>query len=201
MGDKVVSVATAAANNNRQNTENAGYGPPLMDQPLVTLRNVSRFYESGESVVKALNDVTLSIWPGEFIAIMGQSGSGKSTMMNILGCLDRSTSGEYLVNGQDVSGLSSDELANLRRETFGFIFQRYNLLAMSVGAREENVEVPALYSGIKKSQRIERARSLLEALGLGERQGHRPSQLSGGQQQRVAIARALMERSACHSGG
>lgn len=161
-----------------------------MDLPLITLRNISRFYQSGETTVKALNDVTLSIWPGEFVAIMGQSGSGKSTMMNIVGCLDRPTDGLYEVNGRDVSKLSSDELADLRREIFGFVFQRYNLLAMS--SAEENVEVPALYAGMKKKDRVDRARSLLSGLGLGERADHRPSQLSGGQQQRVAIARALM---------
>ena len=163
---------------------------PFTDRPLITLAHLSRYYQSGETVVKALDDVSLSIWPGEFIAIMGQSGSGKSTMMNILGCLDQPTAGTYEVNGRDASSLSSDELADLRRETFGFIFQRYNLLAMS--SAEENVEVPALYAGMKKSARLERARHLLQELGLGDRADHRPSQLSGGQQQRVAIARALM---------
>ncbi len=161
-----------------------------MDQPLISIRNISRFYQSGETVVKALDDVSLTIWPGEFVAIMGQSGSGKSTMMNILGCLDRPTAGQYTIKGRDVSSLSADDQADLRRETFGFIFQRYNLLAMS--SAEENVEIPALYAGTKKNARLERSRSLLHKLGLGERQDHRPSQLSGGQQQRVAIARALM---------
>lgn len=161
-----------------------------MDQPVINLQNICRFYQSGETTVKALNDVSLSIWPGEFIAIMGQSGSGKSTMMNIIGCLDRATNGTYEIDGRNITTLSSDELADLRRETFGFIFQRYNLLAMS--SAQENVEIPALYAGMKKSARMERARTLLKNLGLSDRSDHRPSQLSGGQQQRVAIARALM---------
>ncbi|MFA5593246.1 MAG: MacB family efflux pump subunit [Micavibrio sp.] len=161
-----------------------------MERPLIALRNICRFYKSGESIVRALDSVDLSIWPGEFIAIMGQSGSGKSTMMNIIGCLDQATSGFYEVGGRSVSNLSSDELAHLRRETFGFVFQRYNLLAMS--SAQENIEVPALYAGTPKNRRAERAKHLLKELGLGDRGGHKPSQLSGGQQQRVAIARALM---------
>lgn len=161
-----------------------------MTQPLLKLDHTSRHYESGDTVVKALDDVTLEIYPGEFVAIMGQSGSGKSTLMNIIGCLDRSTAGTYHVLGKDVSTLSSDELAALRRETFGFVFQRYNLLATASAA--ENVEMPAIYAGMNKAERQARAKDLLAKLGLGERADHRPSQLSGGQQQRVAISRALM---------
>lgn len=161
-----------------------------METPLIELKEIKRYYESGTTVVKALDDTSLSIYPGEFVAIMGHSGSGKSTMMNLMGCLDRATSGVYKIFGNDVSKLNSDELAKLRRETFGFIFQRYNLLATSTAA--ENVEVPALYAGLSKAKRKERAESLLRDLGLGERYGHFPSQLSGGQQQRVAVARALM---------
>lgn len=161
-----------------------------MEQPLLDLKNISRHYASGDAVVKALDDVSLTIWPGEFVAIMGQSGSGKSTLMNIIGCLDRPTAGTYEVLGREASMLGPDELAGLRRETFGFIFQRYNLL--NTANAEENVEIPALYAGMSKNERLRRARSLLSDLGLGERCDHRPSQLSGGQQQRVAIARALM---------
>ncbi|MBM3618298.1 MAG: MacB family efflux pump subunit [Alphaproteobacteria bacterium] len=161
-----------------------------MTSPLLSLQRISRHYASGESVVKALDDVSLDIRTGEFVAIMGQSGSGKSTMMNLIGCLDKPSAGTYLVNGREASELDSDELAALRRETFGFIFQRYNLLATA--SAEENVEIPAMYAGLEKPARLERARKLLARLGLGDRCDHRPNQLSGGQQQRVAIARALM---------
>jgi macrolide transport system ATP-binding/permease protein len=159
-------------------------------QPLLHLDGIRRHYPSGDTVVKALDGVSLKIWPGEFVAIMGQSGSGKSTLMNIIGCLDRPTGGTYRVNGVDIATLDSDRLAALRRETFGFIFQRYNLLATATAA--ENVEIPALYAGKPRAERAARARSLLADLGLGDRGDHRPAQLSGGQQQRVAIARALM---------
>ncbi len=162
----------------------------MSPEPLLDLQHLSRHYQSGDTTVKALDDVSLSIYPGEFVAIMGQSGSGKSTLMNMIGCLDRATAGTYKIRGQDVAGLSSDALAALRRDTFGFVFQRYNLLATS--SAEENVEMPAVYAGLGKAQRRSRARELLEKLGLKERGDHRPSQLSGGQQQRVAIARALM---------
>ncbi len=162
----------------------------MKDDPIVEIINLSRHYESGEDVLKALDEVSLSISGGEFVAIMGQSGSGKTTLMNIIGCLDRATSGSYRVGGKDVSGLGADELAALRREIFGFIFQRYNLL--NTASAEENVEIPAIYAGTARERRRRRARELLVALGLGDRLGHRPSQLSGGQQQRVAIARALM---------
>ncbi|MGR8978778.1 MAG: MacB family efflux pump subunit [Gammaproteobacteria bacterium] len=158
--------------------------------PLLELEGICRRYRSGENTILALQDVSLRIWPGEFVAIIGQSGSGKSTLMNILGCLDRPSSGNYRVLGQDVAGLGPDDLAALRRTTFGFVFQRYNLLGSETA--EENVEIPALYAGIDKSDRRKRARKLLDDLGLGDRCEHRPAQLSGGQQQRVAIARALM---------
>ena len=159
-------------------------------KPLLDLKNIKRYYEGGEVPVKALDDVSLQIFPGEFLAIMGQSGSGKSTLMNIIGCLDRPTSGSYEVLGREASKLEKDELAHLRSQTFGFIFQRYNLLATSTA--RENVEIPGMYAGLEKSERKSRAGNLLSRLGLGDRGGHRPSQLSGGQQQRVAIARALM---------
>jgi len=158
--------------------------------PLLDLKGVSRLYSTGATTVRALEDVTLQIHSGEFVAIMGQSGSGKSTLMNIVGCLDRPTAGSYHVNGRNVADLSKDDLATLRRDTFGFVFQRYNLLP-SVSAAE-NVELPAIYAGSTKSERVERANALLDKLGLGDRAGHRPNELSGGQQQRVSIARALM---------
>ncbi len=159
-------------------------------EPLLNLEHICRTFRNGDSVVRALDDVSLKIWPGEFVAIIGQSGSGKSTLMNLLGCLDRSSFGTYSVMGHDVAGLDPDQLAALRRATFGFVFQRYNLLGSA--SAEENVEIPALYAGEDKSVRMARARKLLGDLGLGERMEHRPAQLSGGQQQRVAIARALM---------
>ncbi len=158
--------------------------------PILELSDISRSYQTGETEIRALDHISLSIWPGEFVAIMGQSGSGKSTLMNIIGCLDRPSEGSYRIFGRDVSKLDADGLATLRRETFGFIFQRYNLLATETASG--NVEIPAIYAGMDKTQRQERARRLLEKLGLGKRVGHRPSELSGGQQQRVAIARALM---------
>ncbi len=159
--------------------------------PLIELRKVSRtFVTDGGVEVRALREIDLTIYPGEFLAIMGQSGSGKSTLMNILGCLDRPTSGRYLFAGRDIQSFDADGLAWLRREAFGFVFQSYNLLASETA--QENVEVPGIYAGLSASERGVRAESLLTTLGLGERLDHRPNQLSGGQQQRVSIARALM---------
>ncbi|HEY1078211.1 MAG TPA: MacB family efflux pump subunit [Fontimonas sp.] len=158
--------------------------------PLIRLRGISKVYASGETEVRALDNVSLDIEAGEFVAIMGASGSGKSTLMNILGCLDVPSSGEYAVRGTNVATLAADDLAALRRDTFGFVFQRYNLLA-SISAAD-NVELPAIYAGRSKQERSARAVELLGQLGLGTRTGHRPNQLSGGQQQRVSIARALM---------
>jgi macrolide transport system ATP-binding/permease protein len=158
--------------------------------PLIDLVDVSRVYRAGDSEVRALDGVTLTIGHGEFVAIMGPSGSGKSTLMNILGCLDTTSAGTYRVNGVDVGGLGPDELAALRRGTFGFVFQRYNLLATASAA--ENVEIPAVYAGRPMAERRGRALELLIELGLGDRTDHRPGELSGGQQQRVSIARALM---------
>ncbi len=159
-------------------------------QPLIELRNISRVYRSGEINVMALDGIDLTIYPGEFIAIMGTSGSGKTTLMNILGCLDKPTAGSYLFLGRDVSGFDSDELARLRREEFGFIFQSYNLIRTASAL--ENVEVPSVYAGVPAAERHARALQLLNDFGLGNRCGHRPNQLSGGQQQRVSAARALM---------
>ncbi len=159
--------------------------------PLIALENIRKTYVTGGGVeVHALRRVSLTIYPGEFVAFMGASGSGKSTLMNIVGCLDRPSEGSYRFSGHDVSKLDSDSLAWLRREAFGFIFQSYNLLATSTA--EENVEIPAVYAGLMPAERKKRADALLTSLGLGERLAHRPSQLSGGQQQRVCIARALI---------
>ncbi|EAA8481338.1 ATP-binding cassette domain-containing protein, partial [Salmonella enterica subsp. enterica] len=158
--------------------------------PLLELSNIRRSFPSGEDVVEVLKGINLTINAGEMVAIVGASGSGKSTLMNILGCLDKPTSGIYKVAGQDVSTLDSDALAQLRREHFGFIFQRYHLLSHLTAL--QNVEVPAVYAGIERKQREARAQALLQRLGLGERVDYRPAQLSGGQQQRVSIARALM---------
>ncbi len=161
-----------------------------MSDPLLHLQDITRVYGKGDAEVRALDGVDLTIREGEFVAIVGQSGSGKSTLMNLLGCLDRPTAGTYRIHGQDVSDMTADALAALRRRTFGFVFQRYNLLA-NVSA-SENVEIPAIYAGIRQSERKARARDLLGRLGLGGREKSRPGQLSGGQQQRVAVARALM---------
>jgi macrolide transport system ATP-binding/permease protein len=159
--------------------------------PLIELRKVSRtFVTDGGVEVRALREIDLTIYPGEFVAIMGQSGSGKSTLMNILGCLDRPSGGRYLFAGRDIQSFDADGLAWLRREAFGFVFQSYNLLPSETA--KENVEVPGIYAGLSAAERGVRAESLLTTLGLGERLDHRPNQLSGGQQQRVSIARALM---------
>lgn len=158
--------------------------------PLISLKGVSRHYPSGDGSTTVLDHIDLAIERGEMVAIIGASGSGKSTLMNILGCLDRPSEGEYLISGRPTSELEPDELAELRREHFGFIFQRYHLLGEldAVG----NVEIPAIYSGQNRETRREKAKAILRRLGMGDRTHHRPSQLSGGQQQRVSIARALV---------
>ncbi|MFJ2383850.1 MacB family efflux pump subunit [Pseudomonas protegens] len=162
-----------------------------MQTPLIDLRNIRKSYGGGDSPqVDVLRGIDLSIHAGEFVAIVGASGSGKSTLMNILGCLDRPTSGEYLFAGENVAHLDSDELAWLRREAFGFVFQGYHLIPSA--SAQENVEMPAIYAGTPTAERHARAAALLERLGLASRSGNRPHQLSGGQQQRVSIARALM---------
>ena len=161
-----------------------------MNETILELSGIEKHYKNGDTTVRALDGVSLKIRRGEFVAIMGQSGSGKSTLMNILGCLDSPTAGSYKVLGREAANLEPDELASLRRETFGFVFQKYNLLATASAG--ENVEIPSVYAGLPKHKRAERAASLLARLGLGDRTAHRPSELSGGQQQRVAIARALV---------
>lgn len=159
-------------------------------QPLLEVNNLIREFPAGDSTVQILKGIDLKIYAGELVAIVGQSGSGKSTLMNILGCLDKPTSGSYKVKGRETRTLEPDELAQLRREYFGFIFQRYHLLGDINAAG--NVEVPAIYAGMNPTARQERSKELLTELGLGEKVQNRPNQLSGGQQQRVSIARALM---------
>lgn len=160
------------------------------NHPLISLQNVRRSYRTESMEVTALDGISLTINKGEFIAIMGQSGSGKSTLMNILGCLDKPSSGEYTINGQSVADLDVDHLSALRLKTFGFVFQRYQLLTTLTAT--QNVALPAIYSGTNLTERTERAQELLAKLGMQERMEHRPGELSGGQQQRVSVARAMI---------
>jgi putative ABC transport system ATP-binding protein len=159
---------------------------------LVEIADVTKVYRMGDVDVHALRGVSLQIGEGELCAIMGASGSGKSTLMNILGCLDRPTSGQYRLDGAEISKLEADALAEMRSATLGFVFQSFNLLARTTAL--ENVELPLVYTGLKPSVRRARAEEALGRVGLGDRLHHHPSQLSGGQQQRVAIARALVNR-------
>ncbi|KJS13094.1 MAG: macrolide transporter, partial [Hoeflea sp. BRH_c9] len=158
----------------------------MTTEPFIVLKNITREYPSGEGAIAVLKNIDLTIAAGEMVAIVGASGSGKSTLMNILGCLDRPTSGSYRLEGRETSALGPDELAQLRREHFGFIFQRYHLLGELTALG--NVEIPAIYAGTALSQRRNRAAALLGRLGMTDRTDHRPGQLSGGQQQRVSIA-------------
>lgn len=157
---------------------------------MIELENVTKAYPLGRETVTALDHVNLRVDAGEYAAIIGPSGSGKSTLMHILGCLDRPTSGTYRLHGRDVSTLSAEELAHVRGEEIGFVFQGFQLLPQLTAV--ENVALPLLLSGVSRRQRLQRAETLLSEVGLGARVRHRPSQLSGGQQQRVAIARALV---------
>ena len=160
---------------------------------LIELRNLSKTYDLGEMKVLALKQVTLEIQEGEFVALIGPSGSGKSTLMNTLGCLDRPTDGSYRLAGEEVAGMNPDQLAQIRNQRIGFIFQNFNLLSRTTAL--ENVETALLYNrACPRRERKGRATEMLQRVGLGDRVGHRPNQLSGGQQQRVAIARALINR-------
>lgn len=161
-----------------------------VDKPLVMLTGISKHYKSGDEEVRALDGVSLSINKGEFLSILGPSGSGKSTLMNMLGCLDKPTAGEYLLNDEDVSALTGNQLAKIRNQNIGFVFQSFNLLEYASAL--ENVALPLVYRGVKASERRAKAASLLNKVGLGDRMHHKPNQLSGGQKQRVAIARALV---------
>ena len=159
-------------------------------EEVVRLEQVHRIYQSGEIVVHALRGITLSVARGEMVAVMGPSGSGKSTLMNIIGCLDRQTRGKYLLSGTDVSTLSRDQLADIRNQKIGFVFQSLNLVPRTSAL--ENVALPLIYAGVSASEQLRRAREALLAVSLADREKNLPSQLSGGQQQRVAIARALV---------
>ena len=160
--------------------------------PLIVLEDVSKSYALGASSLTVLDSVSLRVNAGELVAIMGASGSGKSTLMNLLGCLDRPSAGRYLLQGRDVSHLSRGELARVRNELIGFVFQNFNLLSRTSAL--ENVELPLVYAGVPRAERLARARAALVRVGLADRLEHHPSQLSGGQQQRVAIARALVNQ-------
>ncbi len=157
---------------------------------MIRVVDVHKEYNLGRVRVPALRGVSLTVETGEFVAIMGPSGSGKSTMMNVIGCLDTPTSGTYELNGKRVDGMTDDELAQIRNEEIGFVFQTFNLLARTTAL--QNVELPLIYAGLKPEQRHEKAHKALENVGLGSRSDHMPNQLSGGQRQRVAIARALV---------
>ena len=161
-------------------------------QPLIHARDLRKTYHVGDQVVHALDGLDLDIRTNEYVALMGPSGSGKSTLMNMLGCLDSPTLGSYILNGQDVSRLADDALADIRNREIGFVFQTFNLLPRYTAL--ENVALPMVYAGMGKAERLARAEEVLDQVGLGDRMDHRPNELSGGQRQRVAVGRALVMR-------
>lgn len=163
-----------------------------MTKDVIRLKDITREFKVGSEIVRALRSISINIKENEFVALMGPSGSGKSTLMNLLGCLDTPTSGSYFLNGQDVSKLDDNRLADIRNTEIGFIFQTFNLLPRSTAL--ENVMLPQVYAGINKAKRQERAREVLEQVQLSNRMTHRPNELSGGQRQRVAVARALVNK-------
>ncbi|MEZ8655949.1 ABC transporter ATP-binding protein [Vibrio splendidus] len=172
------------------NDEIKDSGETMSNKFLVELSNIGKHYSNGDTEIRALDGVDLSIEKGEFLSILGPSGSGKSTLMNMLGCLDKPTEGEYQLDGKNVAALSANDLAGIRNQKIGFVFQSFNLLEYASAL--DNVALPLVYSGIKAKERRNRAAALLEQVGLGDRLDHKPNQLSGGQKQRVAIARALV---------
>jgi putative ABC transport system ATP-binding protein len=157
---------------------------------LIDIRDITKVYQMGDQQVHALSGVTLGVGRGEYVGIMGPSGSGKSTLMNLIGCLDTPTSGSYVLNGREVARMTDDELAAIRNQEIGFVFQTFNLLPRTTALQQ--VELPLVYSGVSRKERRDRALKALEAVGLTERMNHQPSELSGGQRQRVAVARALI---------
>ena len=161
-----------------------------MPQSIISLADISRLYKVGTETIYALRSVSLDIFKNEYVALMGSSGSGKSTLMNILGCLDTPSSGTYHLNNISVSGMTDNELAEVRNKQIGFIFQTFNLLPRSTAL--ENVSLPLVYAGVSKEERLKRAKEVLESVGLADRIMHKPNELSGGQRQRVAVARALV---------
>lgn len=164
----------------------------MSDSHIISLRGITRNFPLGAEIVKVLKGIDLDIVRNEYVALMGPSGSGKSTLMNLIGCLDTPTGGSYFLNGTDVSKLNDNDLADIRNVEIGFVFQTFNLLPRSTAL--DNVALPLVYAGKPKSERMERAKEVLELVGLGDRMDHRPNQLSGGQRQRVAVARALVNR-------
>lgn len=163
-----------------------------MENPAIEIQHLKKTYKMGDTEVHALNDISFKVFENEYVAIMGSSGSGKSTLMNMIGCLDTPTSGRYLLNNQDVSELEDVELAEVRNQEIGFVFQTFNLIPRTDCM--SNVSLPLIYAGVATSERKKRAAKTLEKVGLGERLTHRPNELSGGQRQRVAIARALINQ-------